>query len=43
VKLNSEGEEFVWVTLDEALKMDIEPYTKNTIKEYMQKYGAKKD
>jgi len=43
VKLNSEAEDFVWVTLDEALKMDVEPYTKNTIREYIRKYRAKKD
>ena len=35
VKLNSEGQEFVWVTLDEALKLDIEPYTRKTIEEYL--------
>ena len=35
VKLNSEGQEFVWVTLEEGLKLDIEPYTRKTIKEYL--------
>jgi len=35
VKLNSEAQEFVWVSLDEALKLDIEPYTKKTIEEYL--------
>jgi len=38
VKLNSEGQEFVWVTLSEALKMPIEPYTRKTIEEYLKKY-----
>ena len=35
VKLNSEGQEFVWVTLNEALKLPVEPYTRKTIKEYL--------
>ena len=35
VKLNSEGQEFKWVALDEALKLDIEPYTRRTIEEYL--------
>jgi nucleoside triphosphatase len=35
VKLNSEAQEFVWVTLDEALELDIEPYTRKTIEEYL--------
>jgi len=37
VKLNQEAEEYAWVTLDEALKLDIEPYTKRTIEEYIKK------
>lgn len=37
VKLNSEGQEFVWVTLKEALKLPIEPYTKKAIEEYVKK------
>lgn len=32
VKLNSEAQEFLWVTLDEALKLDVEPYTKKLLK-----------
>lgn len=35
VKLNSEGQEFVWVTLSKALKLPIEPYTRKTIEEYL--------
>ncbi|MEK6952996.1 MAG: NUDIX domain-containing protein [Nanoarchaeota archaeon] len=38
VKLNSEGQEYVWVSLDKALKLTTEPYTKKTIKEYMKKF-----
>ncbi|MBS3080880.1 NUDIX domain-containing protein [Candidatus Pacearchaeota archaeon] len=34
VKLNLEGQEFVWVTLKEALKLPVEPYTRKTIEEY---------
>ena len=35
VELNHEGQEFIWVSLDKALAMDVEPYTKNTINEYL--------
>lgn len=35
IKLDSEGQEFVWVTLKEALKLPIEPYTRRTIEEYL--------
>ena len=38
VVLNSEGQEFVWVTLEEALKLPIEPYTKKTIEEYLKSH-----
>jgi len=37
VKLNSEGQEYVWVSLEKALKLPIEPYTKYAIREYMKK------
>jgi nucleoside triphosphatase len=37
VKLNEEAEEYAWVTLEEALNLDIDPYTKNTIEEYIRK------
>jgi nucleoside triphosphatase len=40
VKLNQEAQEYVWVTLDEALRMeDVEPYAKKAIKEFVKKYG----
>ena len=35
VVLNSEGQEFVWVTLEEALKLSIDPYTRKVIEEYL--------
>lgn len=37
-KLNSEGQEFVWVSPKEALSnLPIEPYTRQTIEEYLKK------
>lgn len=35
VKLNTEGKEFVWVTLKEALKLPIEQCSKKVIEGYM--------
>jgi nucleoside triphosphatase len=32
--LDDEGQEYVWVSLEEALRLPIEPYTRNTIEEY---------
>lgn len=37
VTLDSEGQEYIWVSLDEALKLPIEPYTRKTIEEYLKK------
>jgi len=37
VELNSEGQEYVWVSLEEALKLPIEPYTKRIIEECLKK------
>ncbi len=31
VKLNSEAQSYVWVSLDDALKLDLETYTRNLI------------
>ena len=40
VRLNQEAQDYVWVTLDEALRMeDVEPYTKNAIRELIKKQG----
>lgn len=33
-----EGTEHIWVTIDEALKLPLNPYTKNTVLEYKKKY-----
>ena len=33
-----EGIEYVWVTIDEALALPLNPYTKNTILKYKEKY-----
>lgn len=41
VTLNSEGQEYVWVSLKEALRLPIEPYTKRAIEEYMKKKRMK--
>lgn len=41
VKLNSEGQEYLWVTPKEALKLPVEPYTRKAIKEYMRKFKGK--
>lgn len=37
VTLNSEGQEFVWVTPTEALNLPVEPYTKHTIEAFIKK------
>lgn len=42
VKLNSESQEYLWATLEEALKLPIEPYTRRTIEEYIKKKQPKK-
>jgi len=34
-----EGTEYVWVTIDEVLKLPLNPYTKNTILEYKKKFS----
>lgn len=38
VILNKEGSSYVWVDIDEALKLSIEPYTRNVILEYKNKF-----
>lgn len=42
VKLNSEGQEFIWVSLSKALRLPIEPYTKKALKEYLKKRNNEK-
>ncbi len=39
VKLNEEAEEYLWVTLDEALTLPIEHYTAMAIRAYLKKKG----
>ncbi len=38
VKLNSEAQSFVWVSLRKSLKMPVEPYTKHAITEFIKKF-----
>ena len=38
VKLDSEAQDYIWVTLEEALRLPVEPYTKRTIEEYMKRF-----
>ena len=40
VKLNEEAEEYVWVTLDEALTLSVEHYTAVAIRAYRKKKDA---
>ncbi len=37
VKPNSEGQEYIWTPLEAALKLQIEPYTKNVIEAFIKK------
>ena len=37
VKLNEEAEGYVWVSVEEALKLPIEPYTRVAIEAYLKK------
>ncbi len=41
VTLSEEAEEYVWVTLDEALKLPVERYTLVVIDEYLKKRGTR--
>lgn len=42
VVLNHEGQDYVWVSLKEALKLPIEPYTRHLIEEYLKKHPEAK-
>jgi len=42
VTLNDEAQEYTWVSLDEAFKLPLEPYTKNAIENYIKKVQGKK-
>jgi len=37
VTLNSEGQDYVWVSMQKALKLPIESYTRKAIREYLKK------
>lgn len=37
VVLNDEGQDYVWATLAEALKLPVEPYSRKTIERYINK------
>lgn len=41
VSLNAEGQEYVWVTLNEVLKLPIDSYTRHAIEEYIKKSPKK--
>ncbi len=40
VELNSESEEYLWVSLEEMDSLPIEPYTQRTIQEYLKKHSS---
>lgn len=40
VVLNEEGQEYVWVSLEEALALPIEPYTRVLLRRYQEMSGA---
>lgn len=42
VKLDLEGQEYIWVSPEEALRVPVEPYTRKIIKEYMRKVVSKR-
>lgn len=42
VTLNDEAQEYTWVSLDEAFKLPLEPYTKYAIENYIKKVQDKK-
>jgi len=41
VELNSEAEEYVWVSLEDALKLPLDKYTENAIRVYLEKKGLR--
>ena len=38
VILNKEGSDYLWITIDEALKLPIEPYTRTIILKYKERF-----
>lgn len=41
VTLDSEAYDFIWVVVEEALELPIEPYTERAIKEYLKRYASR--
>jgi nucleoside triphosphatase len=41
VTLNEEAQSYVWVPVEEALTLDIEPYTERTIRAYLERRGSR--
>ncbi|VVB61761.1 ADP-ribose pyrophosphatase [uncultured archaeon] len=40
VKLNSEGQEYGWFSLDELAKLPVEPYTMRTVENFLKAYSV---
>jgi nucleoside triphosphatase len=40
VQLNSEAEEYLWASPEDALNLPLEPYTVNAVREYLRRHGA---
>lgn len=38
VKLNSEGQEFIWTDAHDSMKLSMDPYTKKAIEEYLRSH-----
>jgi 8-oxo-dGTP pyrophosphatase MutT (NUDIX family) len=41
IRLNDEAEEYVWLPVDEALRLPVEPYTKRAIRAYLEQQSAR--
>lgn len=39
VRLNSEGQEYIWTSMEDALKLPLEPYTRELIEYYIKKFS----
>ena len=42
VILNDEAQDFIWVSLDEVFKLNLDKYTRTAIERYIEKYGVEK-
>ena len=43
VTLNDEAQEYVWVSLEQALALPVEPYTRQTIQTTIQRYAERQN